>query len=79
MNVGGEYSLERISRLNLAGLGPKFGLSIEQANETVTEVSTGVVPAFESARAQIEAQGADARSVADDVLRGLVRLPLVGA
>lgn len=77
MNVGGEYSLERISRLNLAGLGAKFGLSIEQANEIVTEVSTGMVPAFESARMHLEAQGRQASAVADEVLSGLVKLPLV--
>ncbi|MCX2746997.1 HipA domain-containing protein [Arthrobacter sp. MI7-26] len=79
MNVGGEYSLERISRSNLAALGPKFGLSIDQANETVTEVSSGVVRAFESARARLENQGPQVRAVADDVLGGLVKLPLVGA
>lgn len=79
MHVDGEYSLERISRSKLALLGPRFGLSIDKADETVAEVASGVVEAFESARTQVEAQGSKARAVADDLLRGLIKLPLVEA
>ncbi|WP_197517468.1 HipA domain-containing protein [Microbacterium karelineae] len=77
MSVAGEYSFHRISAPALAGVGPRFGVAFDEAEELVASVRRDVIGAFDAARSAIDGHGAEATAVADRVLRGLTRLPLV--
>jgi serine/threonine-protein kinase HipA len=77
MSVAGEYQLNRISPAKLEQTGTKFGIDRGTAAEIVDATRKGVYTAFESARATVEAHGDPALAVADELLRGLRKLPLV--
>ena len=77
MNVGGEYSLSRISVASLELAGKRFGVEMETAAEIVNGVRVGALHAFESARLLIESHGSAALDVADALLGGLRKLPLM--
>lgn len=77
MNVGGEYALARIGAAQLAAAGNQFGVPPAAAADIVDGVRRGLLEAFESARAAIEAQGKGARDVADALISGVRALPLV--
>jgi serine/threonine-protein kinase HipA len=76
MNVGGEYGLEHIGETMLIAAGQQFGVGSE-AREIVERTRAGMLEAFESACAELEDFGPEVRQVADDLLRGLRRLPLL--
>lgn len=77
MSVGGEYRLSRISATKLEQAGAMFGIDRDEAAEIVDTTRKGVYTAFESARATIGVHGRSALAVADELLHGLRKLPLV--
>lgn len=78
MSVGGEYWLSKISPARLEEAGAMFGVERSDAAEIVDTTRKRVHPAFESARAALEDDLGKAEiGIADDLLRGLRRLPLV--
>ena len=77
MSIGGEYRLGRISSMKLEQAGAMFGIDRAEAAEIVDATRSGVYPAFESARATVEVHGTSALAVADELLGGLRKLPLV--
>lgn len=76
MNVGGEYSLHRIGVESLVAVGKQFGVTSDAAT-IVNDVRTGLLDAFESARACVDGRSSDVLGVADDLMSGLRLLPLV--
>ncbi len=77
MSVEGEYALNRISFGALVRVGTRFGVVLDEAAEIVATIRDGMVDAFEVARDSVQTFGADAVAIADAVLRGVRRLPLV--
>lgn len=77
MSVAGEYSLRQIGGDVLAAEGARFGVGPGEAGTIVQSTREGMVDAFESARTSIEGYGKAAEDVADSVLTGIRRLPLV--
>jgi serine/threonine-protein kinase HipA len=77
MKVGDEYALSRIGARQLAAAGNQFGVPADAADDIVDGVRRGLLEAFESARAEIEVHGKGAREVADALISGVRRLPLV--
>ncbi len=77
MSVRGEYALQQISVKSLAELGTSFGVPQSQAEDVVDTVRRRMLGAFESALDEIAHRDVAAMRVSDDVLRGLMRLPLV--
>lgn len=76
MNVSGEYSLNRIGVDMLVSAGRQFGVTSDAAG-IVDETRRGIREAFESARASLNDRSAGVLKVADELLSGLLRLPLV--
>lgn len=76
MSVDGEYAFDRISTRGLVRAGARFGVDDQEAVEIVEFTRRGMVEAFEAARVSVAGYDAEARSIADDVLRGVRRLPL---
>lgn len=77
MSIGGAYRLGRISSAKLEQAGALFGIDKTESAEIVDMTRKGVYSAFESARATIEVHGRSALAVADELMRGLRKLPLV--
>lgn len=77
MSVDGEYSLWRIGVGQLSAVGKKFGVVDDVASAIVEDTVGRAVEAFESARAIVEQRGKEARTIADSLLVGLRKLPLV--
>jgi serine/threonine-protein kinase HipA len=76
MSVDGEYALSRISVAKLVAAGKQFGLAGE-AEHIVHSMRTGMVDAFESARASVDSNGSDAKKIAGDLMAGLIKMPMV--
>jgi serine/threonine-protein kinase HipA len=76
MNVDGEYALSRISVAKLVAAGKQFGLAGE-AEDIVQSIRTGMLDAFEVARTSIDSNGPDAARLADELMAGLIKMPLV--
>ncbi len=76
MSVDGEYALSRISIAKLVAAGKQFGLAGE-AEHIVQSMRTGMVGAFESARASLDPTGSEARKVAGELMAGLIKMPLL--
>jgi serine/threonine-protein kinase HipA len=76
MSVEGQYGLEHIGVEALVAAGRRFGVGSD-AREIVERTRAEMLGAFEMASAEIEDLGVEVREVADDLLRGLRRLPLV--
>lgn len=77
MNANGEYRVNAIMSRDLETVGAKLRLRSDDASEIVAQIRSGAVAAFESARAEVEGQGADARKTADEVIAAVATLPLV--
>ncbi len=77
MSIGGEYSLLRITPLDLVAEGRRLGLGGESAEGIVETVRASVAGAFEAACENAASFGPDAEPVADALLAGLRKLPLV--
>lgn len=77
MSVDGEYAFGRISAGALTKVGTRFGLAPDVAEEIVQRNRHAMADAFESARASLPDLGTEANRIADDVLRGVRKLPLV--
>ncbi len=77
MSVDGEYSLSRIGVEKLTASGRRFGMSDDAASNIVQDVRNGMRDAFASARATLDHADSATRAIADSVLDGVRRLPLV--
>ena len=79
MSVEGEYALDRISVAGLVRTGSRFGVPPNDASSVVDEIRSGLVEAFEAARASMAdfTLAPDAVAVMDAALAGVRRLPLV--
>ena len=79
MSVEGEYALDRISVAGLVRTGSRFGVPPNDASSVVDEIRSGLVEAFEAARASMADFDLDPDAVAvmDAALAGVRRLPLV--
>lgn len=76
MNANGKYRADAIMSRDLEAVGAKLRLRPDDASEIVEHIRDGAVAAFESARAEVDAQGADGRKAADDVVAAVATLPL---
>jgi serine/threonine-protein kinase HipA len=76
MSVDGEYALSRISAAKLVAVGKGFGLAGE-AEDIVQSMRTGMVDAFEAARASVDSNGQEAKKIASDLMAGLIKMPMV--
>ena len=79
MSVESEYALDRISVAGLVRTGSRFGVPPNDASSVVDEIRSGLVEAFEAARASMAdfTLAPDAVAVMDAALAGVRRLPLV--
>lgn len=77
MSINGEYSLQRITPDDLSVEGRRLGISTESAAEIVENTRESVASAFETASEKVDTYGAEAGSVAEALLAGLRKLPLV--
>lgn len=77
MSIGREYALWNISRSSLERSGKQFGVDAETAADIVNTVRIGAANAFESTRPMIDRHGNAALDIADALLSGLRKLPLV--
>lgn len=78
MSVNGEYSLARISGDSLVAAGKQFGVGPE-AKEIVHSMRVGMVGAFEAARALLNTSAPEVKTIADELMVGLKRMPLIEA
>jgi serine/threonine-protein kinase HipA len=76
MSVGGEYALQRVSVRELVAAGKQFGVG-QEAEEVVEAMRAGMVDAFAKARAHLNSSSHEVIKIADDVMDGLGRMPLV--
>ncbi|MGE3193923.1 MAG: type II toxin-antitoxin system HipA family toxin [Microbacteriaceae bacterium] len=76
MSVGGEYALERISVQKLVAAGKQFGVG-HDAEELVQTMRAGVIHAFATARTQLNSSAREVKKIADELMAGLERMPLV--
>jgi serine/threonine-protein kinase HipA len=76
MSVDGEYALSRISAAKLVAAGKQFGVAGE-AEQIVHSMRTGMVDAFEFARAALDSSGSDAKKIGDRVMAGLIKMPMI--
>lgn len=77
MSIGGEYRLSNTLSTKLEQAGDMFGIDKADAAEIIDATRRGVYSAFEAARATVEVHGGSALAVADELLIGLRKLPLV--
>jgi serine/threonine-protein kinase HipA len=78
MSVNGEYALARISEESLVAAGKQFGVGPE-SEEMVQSMRVGMVGAFEAARALLTSPAPEVKTIADELMIGLKRMPLVEA
>ena len=76
MSVDGDYSLAKIGVEKLTAAGRQFGIG-EEAAEIVYTTRAGMLPAFESAIESLPRETMAETGIADDLMRGLRRLPLL--
>jgi serine/threonine-protein kinase HipA len=76
MSVSGEYALDRIGIADLVAAGKQFGLASDAA-EIVATTRAGIVEAFASARESLRSPTREVLGVADALMEGLLKLPLV--
>ena len=76
MSVEGDYSLAKIGVKKLTAAGRHFGIG-EEAAEIVHTTRAGMLTAFESAIESLPRETMAETGIADDLMRGLRRLPLV--
>jgi hypothetical protein len=77
MSVDGNYSLWQVGATSLSAAGKPFGVSVADAAEIVQAVREQIVEAFESASAAVEKSNQGTQVIADSLLSGLRKLPLV--
>lgn len=76
MSVDGDYSLAKIGVEKLTAAGRQFGIG-EEAAEIVDTMRAGMLTAFESAIEGLPRETMAETGIADDLMRGLRRLPLL--
>lgn len=76
MSVGAEYALARISVQKLVAAGKQFGVG-HDAEEVVQGMRAGMIDAFAKARAQLNSSAREVKKIADELMTGLERMPLV--
>lgn len=76
MSVDGEYAFPRISVQKLATVGRLFGLGSE-SGDIVEAMRSGMRDAFAAAREDLDVSSGAVRQIADDLMNGLVKLPMV--
>jgi serine/threonine-protein kinase HipA len=76
MSVDAEYALSRISVGKLVAAGKQFGVSAD-AEDIVHSMRTGMVEAFQSARAALDSSTREAREIADELMGGLAKMPMI--
>jgi serine/threonine-protein kinase HipA len=76
MSVHGEYALARISAESLVAAGKPFGVGAD-AEDIVQSMRAGMVGAFEAARDLLDSSVPEVNAIADELMVGLKRLPLV--
>ncbi|WP_375388683.1 HipA domain-containing protein [uncultured Amnibacterium sp.] len=77
MQVGGEYSLGRISVAGLVASGRRFGIGGDDAEAIVEETRRSMVDGFARSAALLGAIDDEAGRIAEELVAGVARLPLV--
>jgi serine/threonine-protein kinase HipA len=77
MSVNGEYALARISVESLVAAGKPFGVGSD-AEDIVQSMRETMVDAFDAARDLLRSSAPEVNAIADELMVGLKRMPLVG-